>query len=101
MLFEKKTIVNKVIVKLQPYTEKRRSLIEAVNADVRAYVDANPGLTFEQMPTSKKAEFWKRKADILWEPERPLDIAFFQDDDFEYPILKDSEDFFFMMRLYL
>jgi len=101
MLFEKKTKVNNTIIKLQPYTEKRRAQIEAVNADIRAYVEANPGLTFEEMPVSKKAEFWKRKADILWEPDRPLDQSFFEDENFEFPILKDTEDFFFMMRLYL
>jgi hypothetical protein len=101
MLFEKKTKVNNVIIKLRPYTEKRKAELDSVNADIRSYVEANPEMTFEAMPIEKKAEFWKRKADILWEPERPLDLSFFSDDDFEYPILKDTEDFFFMMRLYL
>jgi hypothetical protein len=101
MLFDKKTKVNNTIVRLLPYTEKRRALIEAVNADIRAYVEENPGLTFEEMLVSKKAEFWKRKADILWDAEKPLDLSFFEDENFEFPILKDTEDFFFMMRLYL
>jgi hypothetical protein len=101
MLFDKKTKVNNTIVKLVPYTEKRRALLEAVNANIRAYVEANPGLTFEDMPVTKKAEFWKQKADILWEAEKPLDLDFFEDENFEFPILKDTEDFFFMMRLYL
>jgi hypothetical protein len=101
MLFEKKTKVNNTVVKLLPYTEKRRALIEGINADIRSYVEDNPGLTFEQMPIAKKSEFWKRKADILWEAEKPLDQSFFEDENFEFPILKDTEDFFFMMRLYL
>ena len=101
MMFEKKTKVNGVIVRLIPYTEKRRSLLDQINNDINAYVTEHNNLTWEQMPRKKKAEFWKAKAEILWEPERPLGLDFFEADDFEYPILKDTEDFFLMTRLYL
>jgi hypothetical protein len=101
MLFEKKTKVNNVIIKLRPYTEKRKAELDEVNNDIRSYVEANPEMTFEAMPIEKKAEFWKRKAAVLWEADQPLELSFFTDPDFEYPILKDTEHFFLMMRLYL
>ena len=101
MMFEKRTKVNGVIVRLVPYTEKRRSLLDQVNADIRDYAAKHSDMSWETMPLDKKAEFWKAKADILWDAETPLDLNFFKSEEFEYTILKDTEDFFLMTRLYL
>jgi hypothetical protein len=53
------------------------------------------------MPRKVKAEFWKRKADILWISDEPLALSFFESDDFEHTKLGDTEDFFIMSRVRL
>lgn len=116
-------IVNGSIpVKLHPYTELRHEKIQEVEADIDKFTEENPQLTFQDMKRDKKAEFWMRKAKILWEPVietddkgNPISIPdnhwdknekfftkeFFMDKAFEYTLLRKSQDFFLMQEVFL
>jgi len=100
-MLEKTITVNGKVVKLQPYSEKRLKLLNAVNKEIQEFIDKNPLMTINEVPIKKKAEWWKQKATILWEPILPFDDNFFESDDFESGLLKDTEDFFITRRLYL
>lgn len=100
-MFDKKIAVSGVTVTLAPYTEKRRHALDQVNTDIRAYSEANPAQLWDDMPHKTKAEYWKRKADVLWITDQPLPLAFFESDEFEHTKLGDSEDFFIVSRVRL
>lgn len=116
-------IVNGSIpVKLHPYTELRHEKLQEVESDIDAFAKENADLAFRDMDREKKAEFWMRKAEILWEPVidkdekgNPLNIdpehwdkdekffskAFFEDKAFEYTLIRKSQDFFLMQEVFL
>jgi len=100
-MLEKTITVNGRVVKLQPYSEKRLKLLNAVNQEIQEFIDKNPTMTINEVPFKKRSEWWKQKASILWEPIIPFEENFFDNDDFESGLLKDTEDFFITRRLYL
>ena len=107
--------VNGVEVRLIPYTELRYKQLKRVDKDIDKFVEQNENIRFQDMDKSKKAEFWYRKARILWEPkpeigsngdpvtlnadywdkkEKFFTKKFFEDENFEYPLLRKSQNFF-------
>ena len=92
-MFERKLIVSGVSVSLRPYTEARMEALVDVNREIREFVDNNPDLSVSDI-ADKRAGWYKRKADILWETPHDLSEEFFKSKDFEASLLKDSEDFF-------
>lgn len=92
--------VNGVKMTLRPYSEKRMKDLNAINAEITEWVNNNLEATIDQVPSELKGSWWKRKASILWESET-LPDDFFTSDEFESSLLKDSEEFFTMRRLYL
>ena len=100
-MFDKTIQVSGVTMTLRPYTEKRLKELNQINEEISAWIDANPDATIADVPLEKKAMWWRRKADVLWAPERPLDIEFFKSEEFEASQLKESEAFFMKGRLYL
>lgn len=123
--------INGVMVRLQPYTELRHKKLEQLDKEVDKYTNENPGMTFRDMPRDKKAEFWMKRAKILWEPQPELDRdgnikrslakpfdenlpadywdkeekfftkAFFEDEAFEYPLLEKTQIFFLTQEFFL
>jgi hypothetical protein len=92
--------VNGVRMTLKPYSEKRMKELTAINQEITDWVNKNLEATIDQVPSDLKGLWWKRKASILWESES-LPDGFFTSDEFESSLLKDSEEFFTMKRLYL
>lgn len=99
MLFEKKLTVSGVEVAIRPYTAKRHAQLEAVRKEIQAYLDKHPTMTWEEIPIKTRAKFWQAKAEILWDGVYPP--GFFESDDFEYSLLKDTEIHFTTMQVYL
>ena len=112
--------VNGVTVELLPYTEKRAAELNQVNADIDKYLEkSDADLKIEDVPKNKRADWWMRKAKILWQPldlhqaKREGDIEgrhiegeffskdFFSWENFEYPKLRKSEIFFMTQKNYL
>jgi hypothetical protein len=99
-MFNNQIVVSGVTVSLRPYTEKRLKDLVAVNMEIQEFITKNPDVTIDQIE-GKRAEWYKRKAEILWKSENPLGIDFFASEDFELSLLKQTEDFFLANRLYL
>ncbi len=94
--------VSGVTVTLNAYTERRRIELDKLNADVMAFLETLPKETpFNSIPIEKKAEFWKRKAAILWTFEIPPRPDFFTSPDFEVGKLKETERLFTLQQIYL
>ena len=101
-MLEAKEIVSGYPVTLNAYTEKRRADLDKVNADVDAFVKSLDDTTmWEAIPIEKKAEFWKRKAAILWTFDKQPPADFWTSPEFEYPKLKESERLFMSAQIYL
>jgi hypothetical protein len=99
-MFNNQIVVSGVTVKLRPYTEKRLKELIVVNTEIQEFIIKNPDVTIDDIE-GKRAEWYKRKADILWECEHSLSVDFFASEDFELSLLKQTEDFFLANRLYL
>ena len=114
--------VNGVEVRLIPYTELRYKQLKRVDKDIDKFVEQNENIRFQDMDKSKKADFWYRKARILWEPkpeigsngdpvtlnadywdkkEKFFTKKFFEDENFEYPLLRKSQNFFLNQEFFL
>lgn len=93
--------VNGIRMRLLPYSEKRLKLLNEIRKEISDWVEANLDKTIAEVPTEKKADWWKRKASILWEPQETIPDGFFASDEFESSLLKETEDFFIMRRMYL
>jgi len=65
--------VNGVRVRLKPYTELRYKQMQKIEDDIDAFVQQNNDKSFKDIPVKDKAQFWMRKARILWEPEPRFD----------------------------
>jgi hypothetical protein len=100
-MIEKHIVVSGVKVKLKPYTEKRFKELLDVQKDIDEFISKNPDMTFVELDRSMVAKWWKRKADILWEPSVNLSESFFESEDFESSLLKDTEAFFLANGQYL
>jgi hypothetical protein len=104
-MLDKRIVVNGIGVTLSPYSEKRYKMFMQVEREIRDHVnelqEKDPESTIHDIPMSKKAEWWKRKADILWQPDSPMNLDFFESDEFESSLLKDTENFFFANMMYL
>lgn len=101
MIAQEQLTVSGVTVRLRPYTERRMKTLVEIQQEIQDYVDKNPDMTLDEIDKKKVAQWWKRKADVLWESDKPLDVAFFESEDFESSLLKKSEDFFLNSRVYL
>jgi hypothetical protein len=85
------------IARVLPYSEKRRKALLEVANDVEKYINESDTIEIQ-----KRAEFWKRKAEVLLEfvDESPS-IDFYTSDDFESGMLAWIEQDFIRQRLYL
>jgi hypothetical protein len=99
-MFNKNIVVSGVTMTLRPYTEKRLKELIEVNTEIQEFITKNPDVTIDEIH-DKRASWYKRKADILWQSEHPLTDEFFTSEDFELSLLKETEDFFLANRLYL
>lgn len=85
------------IARVNPYSEKRRKALLEVAEEVEEYINKT-----ETIENDKRAEFWKRKAEILFDfIEGAPDLSFYQSEDFELGILAWAETDFIRQRLYL
>lgn len=104
-MFDKRIVVNGIGVTLTPYSELGYKRFMQVEREIRDYVNElqikDPDSTIHDIPADKKAQWWKRKADILWQPDSPMNLGFFESDEFESSLLKDTENFFFANMMYL
>lgn len=94
-------IVSGKRVRLNPYTERRFKLLMTVIEEIDRYCEANENVTFMDIDRDVKAKWWKRKGDILWECDEPLDVDFYKSEDFESSQLKKAQDFFLQNGLFL
>ena len=122
MDFRETIKVNGVPVRLQPYSELRHKMLRKVDKEVNEFVYANKQKKFSEVPRSKKADFWFKRAQVLWEPDPELDEdglpkglseaqwdrkkqfftkAFFEDEGFEYNLLQKSKFFFLNQEFFL
>ncbi len=119
--------VNGVEVRLIPYTEARYERLMKVNEQIDKYVEEfikenGEDAKFDDMPREKKAEFWYKKARIMWEPKprtgkdgQPIHLnhdhwdakenfftrEFFADKNFEYTLLAKTQTFFLNQEFFL
>ena len=98
-MFDKQLTVSGISVTLKPYTAKRHAKLEELNQEIQRFISSNPEWTWEDIPHDVKVSFWKRKAELLWTADYPA--GFFDSDEFEYSLLKDTELHFTMMQVYL
>jgi hypothetical protein len=98
---DKHILVSGVRVKLKPYTERRMKMLAEIQREIDEFADKNPKMTFAEIDRSMVAKWWKAKADILWETNTPLDHKFFESEDFESSLLRDSEALFLANGQYL
>lgn len=85
------------IVRVNPYSEKRRKALLAVAEEVEEYINKT-----DAIEPDKRAEFWKRKAEILFDfIDGAPDISFYTSEDFEVGMLAWAETDFIRQRLYL
>jgi hypothetical protein len=96
----KRLLVSGRAVTLKPYTEKRMRDLLSINKEISEFIEQNPDKTFEQIAT-QRAEWWMRKAEVLWEFDVPTGLSFFEDENFEMGLLKQCEEDFFLNRNYL
>lgn len=89
------------VVTLLPYSEHRHKMLLQVLAEIDEYIEKNPDVKFNEVDRDLRAKWWKRKGDILWECDEPLDIAFYKSEHFESSQLKKAQDFFLYNALFL
>jgi hypothetical protein len=99
-MFDKKITVSGVVMKLRPYTEKRLKQLIEINQEISEFVEKNPDILMVDI-AERKAEWYMRKASILWDTETPLTLDFFKSEDFEVSLLKETETFFLSNAIYL
>lgn len=100
-MFDKSIIVNGVRCKINSYTEKRLKILAEIEKEQQEFISDNSGIRFGGIPKDKRAEWYRRKAEVFWTPEVPLTEKFFQSEDFEVSRLKETEDFFLSFVSYL
>ena len=93
MVFEIQFRVNGKTISLKPYTISAFDKIQQINKDMEAYEKKN-SLLPESIDLKIRAEWWRKKAEILWDAGEKLPESFFESPDFERSFLIQSEDFF-------
>lgn len=85
------------VVRVLPYSEKRRKALLEVATKVEEYLNSS-----ETIDPKKRAEFWKQKAEVLVEflDEKPQS-SWYEGEDFESGMLAWIEQDFIRQRLYL
>jgi len=101
MIAQEQITVSGRVVTLRPYTERRMKQLVEIQQEIQDYIQKHPDMTLDDIDRSKVATWWKRKAEILWQSDKPLELDFFKSEDFESSLLKKSEDFFLNSRIYL
>lgn len=100
-MIDKYILVNGIRVRLRPYTEKRMKDLNAINTEIDTFIEKNPEVTMDNLDRKKRAGWWKAKADIMWETAEPLKESFFESEEFESSMLRDSEALFLTNAQYL
>jgi hypothetical protein len=104
-MLEDKIRISGADFRIMPYTEKRRAALDAVNTEIAAYIAEDPTKSWDDVPRKVKAEWWRRKADVLLDPVAdPFGgdkAAWFASDEFEHTLLGKVEDFFMISRVRL
>lgn len=100
-MIDKYILVSDVRVRLRGYTERRMAQLQEINKEIDVFIEKNPNITIEEIDPKLKGKWWKGKADIMWEPLEPLKQEFFESEDFESSMLRDSEDLFLTNKQYL
>lgn len=100
-MIDKYILVSDVRVRLRGYTERRMAQLQEINKEIDVFIEKNPNITIEEIDPKLKAKWWKGKADIMWEPLEPLKQEFFESEDFESSMLRDSEALFLTNKQYL
>jgi hypothetical protein len=86
-------------VRIIPYSETRRKQLLEVAVEVEKYLNDSQNTAIDP---KKRAEFWKRKSEILVEfLDGNPDLSFYESDDFESGMLAWIEQDFIRQRLYL
>jgi hypothetical protein len=86
------------MARVLPYSEKRRKVLLEVAVEIEKYLNDNEEGTIDP---KKRAEFWKRKAEILLEFDEKPSLSFYESDEFESGLLSWIEQDFIRQRLYL
>jgi len=97
----KKITVNGLTVAINPFSRRRFNDLRAINAEINEYVNTNPNFTFADIPDDVRDSWCRRKADILWTPEKPFREGFFSDEEFESSLLAETESEFYNKMVYL
>lgn len=85
------------IARVLPYSEKRRKALLEVATEVEAYINEA-----DTIDPKKRAEFWRRKSEILLEfMEGNPTIEFYLSEEYESGVLAWVEQDFIRQRLYL
>lgn len=101
MIQDKEIVVNGLRVTLKPYSEKRYNQLSKFYEEQEQYFKDNPDIKVNEIPRATRAEWYRKRAEILWEPQVPYPRDFFESEEFEAGRLKDSEDFFVSRVAYL
>lgn len=97
-MFETLIKISGITFEVLPYTERRRSHLNALNAEIEQFVTDNAALPWDELTMQVKGGFWQRKAAILLRPTVTLPEGFFTSEDFEHTLLRKVEDFFLASR---
>jgi hypothetical protein len=81
-----------------PYSEKRRKQLLEVAVEIEKYLNESEEGVIDP---KKRAEFWKRKSEILLEFNEKPPLSFYESEDFESGLLAWIEQDFIRQRLYL
>lgn len=100
-MFDKIIKVNDLLISLRPYSEARAKQLRSVNEEINAYIEKHPDQTIDELSRKLRASWYRKKAEVLWEPKMPYPDGFFESEEFEMSLLKDTEDFFMRRKLYL
>ena len=101
MTTNKALVVNGHPVRIAEYSRKKFIELQELADEQDKYIADNPGILISEIPLDLRADWLKRKADILWSTDKPYPKGFFESDDFELSKLKDSQDFFLKYTLFL
>jgi hypothetical protein len=100
MDFTKKVVVSGKIATINQYTEKRAKRLLEIQQEIEQFIKDNPEKTVGEI-AEQKAEWYRKKAEVLWTFDTPVDKSFYASEDFEVSVLQQSEAFFLSFANYL